>query len=157
MNQLIGEIVERLIYIKDNYDIKDRRDLEAINNACNILSYKFDRLTSVNMLLDKKCISSDKKQVLSDEEQMKEKIITTMKLMFQKDCVCNYIFVQNGKEIYYKNLLSTEAYMKAYNMSIDGNVECYMAPLGEKAVTPIFTVIDGIVTLSGLVINSKEE
>lgn len=39
----IGEIVERLIYIKDNYGIEDLGDLEAINNACNILDHRFNR------------------------------------------------------------------------------------------------------------------
>ena len=39
----IGEIVERLIYIKDNYGIEDLQDLEAINEACNVLDYRFTR------------------------------------------------------------------------------------------------------------------
>ena len=33
----IGEIIERLIYIKDNYGIEDLQDIEAINKACNLL------------------------------------------------------------------------------------------------------------------------
>ena len=33
----ISEIIERLIYIKDNYGIEDLQDLEAINEACNLL------------------------------------------------------------------------------------------------------------------------
>ena len=49
--QTIGEIVERLIYIKDNYGIEDLGDLEAINNACNVLDHKFDRMDTVNKVL----------------------------------------------------------------------------------------------------------
>lgn len=41
--QTIGEIIERLIYIKDNYGIEDFGDLNAINNACNILDNRFNR------------------------------------------------------------------------------------------------------------------
>ncbi len=46
MEQTIGEIVERLIYIKDNYGIEDMRDLEALNNSCNLLSNNFERLST---------------------------------------------------------------------------------------------------------------
>lgn len=51
MLQTVGEIVERLIFIKDNYGIEDRGDLEAINNACNILDHKFNRLTMADEIL----------------------------------------------------------------------------------------------------------
>lgn len=47
----IGEIVERLIFIKDNYAIEDREDIEAINNACNILSKQNDRLSVASAIL----------------------------------------------------------------------------------------------------------
>lgn len=53
-NQILGEVVERLIYIKDNYGIEDRGDLDAINNACNILSHKFNRLDTVDKVLNSK-------------------------------------------------------------------------------------------------------
>lgn len=46
MEQTIGEIVERLIYIKDNYGIEDLGDIEAINNASNLLSNNFERLST---------------------------------------------------------------------------------------------------------------
>lgn len=52
--QTLGEVVERLIFIKRNYGIEDRGDLDAINNACNILSNKFNRLDTVNKVLDSK-------------------------------------------------------------------------------------------------------
>ena len=48
----IGEIVERLIYIKDNYGIEDLQDLEAINEACNVLDYRFNRFDDSHELRD---------------------------------------------------------------------------------------------------------
>lgn len=48
----IGEIIERLIYIKDNYEIKDLQDLEAINEVCNILDYRFNRFDDSHQLRD---------------------------------------------------------------------------------------------------------
>lgn len=50
-NQTIGEIIERLIYIKDNYGIEDLDDLNAINNACNILEDNFSRIITANKLV----------------------------------------------------------------------------------------------------------
>ena len=50
-----------------------------------------------------------------------------------------------------------DAYMLTYSMSEKGNVECYMTPDGKKALRPVFTVIDGIVTLSGLKIGSADD
>ena len=40
---IIGEIVERLIYIKDTYNVTSLNDLEAINEACNVLDHRFNR------------------------------------------------------------------------------------------------------------------
>jgi hypothetical protein len=51
MAQTIGEIVERLIYIKDNYGIEDLGDLDAINNACNLLSHIFERTGTADQYL----------------------------------------------------------------------------------------------------------
>lgn len=48
----IGEIVERLIFIKDNYGIEDLGDLDAINEACNILDHNFHRFSTSNELID---------------------------------------------------------------------------------------------------------
>lgn len=39
----VGEVVERLIYIKDKSEFKDIKDIEALNAACNILDHKFNR------------------------------------------------------------------------------------------------------------------
>lgn len=50
--QNLGEVVERLIFIKRNYGIEDKGDLDAINNACNILSNKFNRLDTVKQVLN---------------------------------------------------------------------------------------------------------
>lgn len=52
MEQIIGEIVDRLIYIKDNCELKDSNDVEAINNACNILSHCFNRFATTKDLID---------------------------------------------------------------------------------------------------------
>lgn len=85
---------------------------------------------------------------------MREKIYEAMTDLMQNNCRCNYIIVQNGNETYIKSINALDAYMKAYDMSKDGNVECYIAALGKnnKAANPIFTVKDNVVTLSGIVI-----
>ena len=80
---------------------------------------------------------------------MREKIKTAMDDMLQRNCVCDYTFEQNGKEIYRKNMYALDAYMTAYNMAANGNVKCYMTPNGVKAYKPVFSVVDGITTLSG--------
>lgn len=87
-----------------------------------------------------------------DKELMKSKIKTAMEDLLQRNCICDYVFVQNKQKIYQKNIYTLDAYMLAYDMATNGNVECYMAPNGEKAVKPVFTVIDGVITLSGLTI-----
>lgn len=85
---------------------------------------------------------------------MIKKIKEAMNDLMQNDCVCNYVLVQNGKSVYCKNILASEAYAKAYEMSKNGDVKCYMAPLGKnnKAASPVFTVTNGIATLSGITI-----
>jgi hypothetical protein len=47
----IGEITERLIYIKDNYGIEDRDDIEALNHACNLINKQYDRLSVAEEIL----------------------------------------------------------------------------------------------------------
>lgn len=47
---IVGEIIERLISIKDNCDI-GFENREAINNACNILSHNFNRLSTAEEIL----------------------------------------------------------------------------------------------------------
>lgn len=49
---IIGEIIERLIYIKDTYNITSLNDLEAINEACNVLDYRFNRFDDSHQLRD---------------------------------------------------------------------------------------------------------
>ena len=80
---------------------------------------------------------------------MRSKIKSAMEDMLQMNCVCDYIFVQNKEEIYHENMYALDAYMMAYDMAKNGNVECYITPNGVKAYRPVFTVIDGVVTLSG--------
>ena len=83
---------------------------------------------------------------------MRNKIKSAMEDMLQNNCICDYTFVQNGKETHQTNMRALDAYMTAYNMANDGNVECYMTPNGTKAYSPVFTIIDGIITLSGQII-----
>lgn len=85
---------------------------------------------------------------------MKVKILECMNDLMQKNCICNFVIVQDGKEIYLKNTYSINAYMKAYEMSKNGNVECYMAVLGKnnKAAKPVFSIINGVIKLSGVII-----
>ena len=54
----------------------------------------------------------------------------------------------------YERFNALDVYMKTLEMSENGNVECYMASLGKenKAASPVFTVIDGIVKLSNCII-----
>ena len=56
---IIGEIVERLISIKDNCELVDENDIEAINNACNILSKRFERLSESGYLINEHITSVD--------------------------------------------------------------------------------------------------
>ena len=83
---------------------------------------------------------------------MRDKIKCAMEDMLQRNCICNYTFVQNGKYIYRENMHALDAYIMAYNMATNGDIECYMTPNGIRAWRPIFTVIDGVVTLCGTVI-----
>ena len=143
MNQTVGQTVEELITIKDRLsNYLDGSQVEAINNACNILDHKFSRFSTVDAILNP-----------VEKQITKEKILIAMDDMLQRDYCCDYIFVQNNKEICYKSILSSEAYVKAIELSTNGDVECYMAPLGRKAASPVFTVIDGTITLSGQVLN----
>lgn len=55
MNQTVGQTVEELITIKDKLSSHlDGSQIEAINNACNILDYGFNRLATVDEVLNKK-------------------------------------------------------------------------------------------------------
>lgn len=85
---------------------------------------------------------------------MRNKIRECMEDLMQNNCVCNYVIVQNENETYMENIHALDVYMKSFEMSKNGNVECYMAVLGKenKAVSPIFTVIDGVVKLSNCII-----
>lgn len=84
---------------------------------------------------------------------MREKICKVMNDLMQNNCICNYVIVQHEKEIYIRNIYSLDAYMRAYEMSKNGNVECYITSLkGKKAVHPVFSVIDGVIKLSGRII-----
>ena len=85
---------------------------------------------------------------------MKDKIKECMEDLMQNNCVCNYVITQNGNDIYVANIRALDVYMKTLEMSKDGNVECYMAVLGKenKALSPIFTVNNGVVKLSNCII-----
>lgn len=85
---------------------------------------------------------------------MRNKIKKCMEDLMQNNCMCNYVIVQNGNETYIKNIYALDVYMKTIEMSKHGDVECYMAVLGKenKAVSPIFTVINGVVKLSNCII-----
>ena len=83
---------------------------------------------------------------------MKTRIRTAMEDILQQNCICDYTFVQDGEKLYKKDINALDAYMMAYDMSSCGNVECYMTPDGKMACKPIFTVINGVVKLSGLII-----
>lgn len=85
---------------------------------------------------------------------MRSKIRECMEDLMQNNYVCNYVIVQNENETYVENIHALDVYMKSFEMSNNGDVECYMAVLGKenKAVSPIFTVIDGVIKLSNCII-----
>lgn len=90
-------------------------------------------------------------------EEIKREIEEMMEDLLQNRYVkCNYIFVQNGSETYCKDISVIDAYMKAYDMSVDENVECYMAALGIKAAAPVFSVVDGTIYYSGQIISTRK-
>lgn len=86
---------------------------------------------------------------------MREKIINIANdLLMNLNIICNYVFVQNGTETYVKNISAIDAYIKAYEMSVNGDIECFIAVSGkDKAVDPVFKVINGVPNFSGYNIN----
>lgn len=49
----IGEIVEYLIGIKDrNKEVLTSDEIEAINNACNLLDHKFPRMGVAEVIIN---------------------------------------------------------------------------------------------------------
>lgn len=85
---------------------------------------------------------------------MRNKIKECMEDLMQNNCTCNYIIVQNKTETYVENIKALDVYMKTFEMSKNGDVECYMATLGKnnKSASPIFTVKNGVVKLSNCII-----
>ena len=70
--QTVGEIVEQLIRIKDRGSVITRRDIESINNACNILSHTFNKSEMAGVLSNEYFASirwqkEDIKQVLIEK------------------------------------------------------------------------------------------
>lgn len=86
------------------------------------------------------------------ESLIKESIVKAMEYMSQKNCVCDYILDQNGVSVYKKDITAVDAYMHAVRMSVSGNVLCYKATNEKKAFAPIFTVVDNVVSLKGLIV-----
>lgn len=82
-------------------------------------------------------------------KEMRALLKQAMSDMLQRNVLCDYTFIQDKKEIYRKNLLTLDAYLEACKLSKHGNVECYMTPDGVRAALPVFTVINGVVKLSG--------
>lgn len=83
--QTIGEIIESLIYIKDNCYIGTRERLEALNNACNILSRRFNRSNPADILINEYITSihwqeEDIRQALAEEgyEPSEENVVTVL-------------------------------------------------------------------------------
>ena len=91
---------------------------------------------------------------ISGGNDMRNKIKKCMKDLMQNNCICNYVIVQNENEIYIQNIRALDAYIETLKMSKNGNVKCYMASLGKenKAVSPIFTVINGVIKLGNCII-----
>lgn len=81
-----------------------------------------------------------------------DKLKETMDDMLQKNVICNYVFFLDGEKIAERKMYALSAYMTTYHMSNRGDAECYMAPDGVRAAKPVFSVINGIVKLSGITI-----
>ena len=53
MNQTVGEIIEELICVKDRLSAELwGTEIDAINNACNILNHNFDRMSTADELME---------------------------------------------------------------------------------------------------------
>lgn len=86
---------------------------------------------------------------------MYNEIKQAMDDLMQRNTICSYIITDGDEEIYMKNVLATNAYMKTYELSkaASKNMYCYMAPCNQqKAAAPVFEIEDGAVRLSGVVI-----
>lgn len=47
--QTLGQVVERLIYIKDRFEnLLEPEEIDAINDACNVIDHKFNRHITAN-------------------------------------------------------------------------------------------------------------
>ena len=82
------------------------------------------------------------------QREIRRRIKTAMVDLLQNNCICDYLISLKDKTIFLKNTYALDAYMEAYNLSAAGDVECYMAPGGKRALNPIFTVLNGKVRLS---------
>lgn len=130
----------------DNCMLKDKDGYEIYCFDCN---YSIDSEMEF-------CYGRDT-YIINIEQQMpcltevKTRIKSAMDDLMQNNCICDYILVQNEKEVYLKNIHCIDAYMETYKMFLNGgNAECYMAALGTKAARPVFSVIDGVILLSGM-------
>ena len=84
---------------------------------------------------------------------MRKRIADAMAELWQKNIVCNYIIVVDGKELILNSTYALDAYMEAYSLSKNADiVNCFMAPTGKKAANPVFVIEDGKVFLSGMLI-----
>ena len=84
---------------------------------------------------------------------MRKRITDAMAELWQKNIVCNYVIVLNGKELMLNHTYALDAYMEAYSLSKNVDVvKCFMAPTGKKAANPVFLIEYGKVFLSGMLI-----
>lgn len=81
---------------------------------------------------------------------IKEIIRKAMNDLLMKNVSCDYI-VESKKSVQrLDNTLALDAYIKTVDMYLrEGNVKCFMCPMGEKAVMPVLEVRNDKVTLSG--------
>ena len=91
----------------------------------------------------------DRKKLVSlSKDSMRRELLKVMDELYIENSVCEYVIIQNGEETVLKNVSNIDAYMKAYEMSADGNVECFISPSGKMAKKPIFEVTAGVAMLS---------
>lgn len=107
-------------------------------------------------LLDEGCILElDRKKLISlSKAAMRRELLKVMDELHIENSVCEYDIIQNGEETVLKNVSNIDAYMKAYEMSAEGNVACFMSPNGEQTKKPIFEVTAGVTMLSGQEVKS---
>ena len=84
-------------------------------------------------------------------KDVKKIIKKAMNDLMQKNSQCDYDIITKDGVIFLKDTYALDSYMRAYELSRQyDEVSCFMAPMGKRAVLPVFTIQNGCIFLSGL-------